>query len=519
MKYPITIILLLTLIFGSCKKEEMKPNNNSSSNQAPNSFEVETYYVDANTTDIDWNASDPDGDELTFMIILGEDTLETELPMSSGQEYRFEDLEYDLPYEGQVIAQDPGGLSYAAQFAFTTGEFPNNPPLAFNLISPEISSEFISLNPELEWESSSDPDGDNLVYDVFLGTSINPTELVADNISANSFTISEALDAETTYYWKVEAVDPYGATTETSVFSFITHPTIQASLVTDAPGWGARGGHKVLEFDNKLWVIGGETCCGGRFNDVWSSTDGQNWELVTDNAPWTGRSQFGATVFDGKMWLTGGNSSYTSGNEFNDVWSSTDGLNWTLETDNPEFAPRYGVEMVTFNGKMLVMGGRDAPVSYSRHQIWSSEDGVNWEMIYDDEEAFRITGAQYEVVDNVLYRLAHREDNVWKTSDGINWEMISDDIGCGSRYNHSTAYHNGAFYLMSGNDSSINESTEWPDVYISNDGITWAKIADDAGYLGNAQSELISFNGQLLMLGGNLGNGGSTAFDTIYSFE
>ncbi|KAK3608788.1 hypothetical protein CHS0354_006829 [Potamilus streckersoni] len=77
--------------------------------------------------------------------------------------------------------------------------------------------------------------------------------------------------------------------------------------------------HTSAVFDNALWVIGGRD--GSYKNDVWKSTDGINWTRVTAAAGFTGRESHTATVFGGALWIIGGND----GSFKNDVWKSTDG--------------------------------------------------------------------------------------------------------------------------------------------------------------------------------------------------
>ncbi|MEQ9168215.1 MAG: cadherin-like beta sandwich domain-containing protein, partial [Fulvivirga sp.] len=72
--------------------------------------------------------------------------------------------------------------------------------------------------------------------------------------------------------------------------------------------FNARDGAGVLFFNDKLWLLGGWQDGFPEFdglaegNDVWSSSDGVNWEFV-NRAPWSGRHAGGYVVFDNKMWV------------------------------------------------------------------------------------------------------------------------------------------------------------------------------------------------------------------------
>jgi len=70
--------------------------------------------------------------------------------------------------------------------------------------------------------------------------------------------------------------------------------------------------HSAVVFDDKLWVLGGGA------NDVWYSSDGVNWNCATDSAGWSSRESQTSVEFDNKLWVLGGylyDSQYGS-----DVW-------------------------------------------------------------------------------------------------------------------------------------------------------------------------------------------------------
>ena len=81
-------------------------------------------------------------------------------------------------------------------------------------------------------------------------------------------------------------------------------------------------------------------------NDVWSSADGKNWSLETANAKWTWRYGHQAVSHSGRLYVLGGN--YNGEGILNDVWSSADGKNWSLETANANWTGRYNHQAVVF---------------------------------------------------------------------------------------------------------------------------------------------------------------------------
>ncbi|MBI5449126.1 hypothetical protein HY948_02300 [Candidatus Gottesmanbacteria bacterium] len=146
--------------------------------------------------------------------------------------------------------------------------------------------------------------------------------------------------------------------------------------------WSPRGGHATAVFNNRLWVLGGDTCssstgqCNFGFstasilsNDVWSY-DGNSW-VQSNGALWSPRSGHKAVTYKNKLWIIGGKdrSGY-----LNDVWSY-DGNLWTREAPAPWTARNPIVTL--FGGKIYVVGGLGT--GGTKYDTWSF-DGVTWKM-------------------------------------------------------------------------------------------------------------------------------------------
>ncbi|MBF0430505.1 MAG: hypothetical protein HQK83_04460 [Fibrobacteria bacterium] len=114
------------------------------------------------------------------------------------------------------------------------GEYLNNPPTVPSPSSPLNNATNQETNINLTW-SGSDPDGDALIYDVFLGTN-NPPITKVSNGQSNAIYSATSLSNSTTYFWYVVANDG-SATTQSSVRSFTVKPspwTCGDSLITDS---------------------------------------------------------------------------------------------------------------------------------------------------------------------------------------------------------------------------------------------------------------------------------------------
>ncbi len=86
----------------------------------------------------------------------------------------------------------------------------NLPPVTFNLTAPADGELLPNLNPHYDWNSTSDPNGDEITYELHLSTDADfpPAETeITDDIQASDFATGVPLAANRTYYWKVRAVD------------------------------------------------------------------------------------------------------------------------------------------------------------------------------------------------------------------------------------------------------------------------------------------------------------------------
>jgi len=113
---------------------------------------------------------------------------------------------------------------------------------------------------------------------------------------------------------------------------------------TSAP-FGKRSSSQIVELNGTLYLLN---------NDVWSSTDALEWKLVTNEIV-KGEQIFGyaAVVFDGKIWLLGCNR---NGRFASEVLVSSDGKTWTPQT--APWSPRGGIAAVVFAGKIYMTGGK-----------------------------------------------------------------------------------------------------------------------------------------------------------------
>ena len=204
-------------------------------------------------------------------------------------------------------------------------------------------------------------------------------------------------------------------------------------LVTAEAPFAKRDAHNVVVFKEKLWIFGG---VGGvapdytkNYSDVWSSEDGINWTLVTEHANWLPRKGFGSVVFDNKMWVFGGVAIY---GVVNDVWSSEDGINWTLVTEHASWYERYDLAVELFLGKMWLSGGI-LPGEMGAKEVWYSENGFDWRKADKEIMWPGRHGHCFISYNNYLWVIGgwsgygHGYNDVWYSKDGLTWNELYKD--------------------------------------------------------------------------------------------
>lgn len=172
--------------------------------------------------------------------------------------------------------------------------------------------------------------------------------------------------------------------------------------------WSPRAGLSAIVFNEEIFVMGGSVNDDSSitpqgparvyYNDVWKSKDGKNWECITKNAPWAPRAGGVAVVKNGFIYMIGGEDGFIC-NQFtprcppyyNDVWRTKDGKNWENITQNAQWSPRPGHQVVVADNYFVLFGGFGLdpnfdPINNPQHKyvpsnpmdVWVSKNGKDW---------------------------------------------------------------------------------------------------------------------------------------------
>ena len=272
----------------------------------------------------------------------------------------------------------------------------------------------------------------------------------------------------------------------------------------------------VVQETGKVTLFGGIQ--GAFSNNVWQTTDGTNWSELSTDAPFSPRLTTG-TDFNGQMWVIGGEGTRDlSGKSVrNDVWRSSDGLNWSRVTATGAiFSARDGHAVVVFNNKLWVIGGWDDAASTGGtgtrvNDVWSSPDGVSWTQqnptggnIFSPRwghAAVVYAGKLWVIGGDVATGTPSDTlaNDVWYTTDGTTWVNASANAAFSAREGHSVAVQNNAMWLIGGDNGGAGLA----DVWTSADGVTWTQqSAVGTSFPGRTRHATATLNGRLYVLGG-----------------
>lgn len=248
-----------------------------------------------------------------------------------------------------------------------------------------------------------------------------------------------------------------------------------------------RDGAGMLTFRDRLWLLGGwnPQDMVSTNSQVWSSPDGVDWSLVT-TAPWEGRHMAGWLVFNDRLWIIGGDRN--RGHYQNDVWMSADGVHWDLITDSPPWAGRAAHQVVAFDGRMWLLGGQrifeEPGQQMAYNDVYASRDGVNWSMETRhagwSPRGLIVGSAVHRgriwIIGGGTYDIRTYKNDVWSSADGIDWELVLDQAPWAPRQYHNVIVFDDKLWVIAG--GTVDDMGGTTDVWYSADGVLWTQLTD-----------------------------------------
>lgn len=144
--------------------------------------------------------------------------------------------------------------------------------------------------------------------------------------------------------------------------------------------------------------------------EVWSSADGVTWtlDLPHGHGQFERRHSHNTVLWNEKLWMIGGD--HHQGFYNHDVVSSADGLTWQVELGPGATPPPWSERALQFSGvydgKLWVAGGQEVvgevETQVIHNDVWSSEDGVHWTQVVEDAPASDTRWAGCGAVDGLI---------------------------------------------------------------------------------------------------------------------
>jgi hypothetical protein len=267
-------------------------------------------------------------------------------------------------------------------------------------------------------------------------------------------------------------------------------------LVNETP-FTPRDTSEGVVFQDKLWLSNGYYHAGILTRDLWSSPDGINWSLVSDKTPYDGYCEM--VTFKDRIWAIK-----------NSIWSSADGKEWKQELEETPFGGRGYGELIVHNDKLWQLG--------SGNDVWSSEDGIQWSQVTDNTPYGDRSATGVASFNGRLWviggRLVQKNDppekgypdyttlnDVWSSEDGTNWTQVTEHAPWPPRmWSISEVYDNKLWVI--GGFSNVNHEN-LGDVWYTEDGVTWQEFKSDPSFSARHEPTCYVFQNSLWVVAGN----------------
>ena len=323
-------------------------------------------------------------------------------------------------------------------------------------------------------------------------------------------------------------------------------------LLAEQSRFDSSTGAQFVEFNGELWKLGGSTPTTAIGNEIWRFGDGRSWVKVETNKDtvFTPRTGHQVEEFKGRLWLTGGkgvvNGAWVN---LQDVWSSSDGINWIQDTSSADFGHYKGHSMTVANDRLWIAGG---DTSNGQRKVYSSADGVQWiesASVWFPSNSKYLDLATVPGIDGAAdLLLAHMNGSVYQFGDDKQFTLVAENIGTGpdakfgyrdeqpflidasrklvkrrgvdgiwSNYEIRGLISTSTFQVVEfkgeiwviGNAGEIRPKTSvW--AQRTKDASNWTPETDTAAFSPRYHSALVSTDDKLMMVGGIAGGGNPT---------
>jgi len=226
-----------------------------------------------------------------------------------------------------------------------------------------------------------------------------------------------------------------------------------------------RYGCRTIVFGDYMFLIGGKSDTTA-YSDVWYTEDGEAWYNYGKTTAFDARYDFGLVEYADKLWIVGGFDETDTA--LADVWNTNDGFTWTEVTQVAGFSARGNHATWAYGGYIWIHGG------IGTTNILQSVDGATWVEVASDAGLGQRTGHGVVSYNGYMYLVAGMDtstpqNDVYSSLDGITWTLLTGSAEFSARYNFTLLNFLDELWVICGYTGSA-----WPeDIYHSNTGSTW----------------------------------------------
>ena len=192
------------------------------------------------------------------------------------------------------------------------------------------------------------------------------------------------------------------------------------TLQSTIPGWPATRDGQILPFQSSIYFFNQD--------DLYVSTNLTTWVKYNNHLTFLKESSsnlyytrvgYGLlNINDSFILFVGG---YNYQKYYNDVWKSTNGMNWTLVTQQAPFRARNKPLLVQYHGILYLMGGKSS-IGYERDVWFSVDQGTTWS-IKQQEAPWSHADQVFVFRDQIMVRYS---DNLYVSNNGIDWTLKAE---------------------------------------------------------------------------------------------
>jgi hypothetical protein len=176
--------------------------------------------------------------------------------------------------------------------------------------------------------------------------------------------------------YTLRVTDEYGQTAESSRYVRVSQPMeLWRATSIELPYIQGRDVKRTtLAFKGKTWMfLSSWNETGVKPVQIWNSGNIKDWTRVNDSAAFPVRIVRSAVAYGGRIWIMGGEKEMGGASGYNDVWSSEDGIGWTL------VSPASPIDTENKGDHLFILNSQMALLTHDG-RVLRSPDGLSWSL-------------------------------------------------------------------------------------------------------------------------------------------